>query len=57
MAPLFLNFITFVCKLYCRLLLYHTHSLQKSVNYFLDPPVLPPEELEAPPEKIVSTET
>lgn len=38
-----------------RLLLYHTHCLQKPVSYYLDPPNLPPEELEPPPEKVVSS--
>ncbi|XP_059479681.1 mediator of RNA polymerase II transcription subunit 12 isoform X2 [Neocloeon triangulifer] len=28
-----------------RLLRFHTHSLQKPASYFLDPPVLPPEDL------------
>jgi len=35
-----------------RMLLYHTHHLQKSASYFLDAPSLPPEELEPPPEKV-----
>lgn len=34
-----------------RLLLYHTHSLRKSLSYFLEPPNLPPEDLEPPQEK------
>ena len=32
-----------------RLLLNHTHSLRKSPSHYLDPPPLPPEELEPPP--------
>ncbi|XP_052783955.1 mediator of RNA polymerase II transcription subunit 12-like protein isoform X1 [Mya arenaria] len=39
-----------------RMLLYHTHNLQKSAKYYLDPPTLPPEELEPPPEKIQQEE-
>lgn len=34
-----------------RLLLWHTHSLKKSSNYYLDPPPLPPEDLDPCPEK------
>lgn len=37
-----------------RLLKYHTHSLLKSPAYFLDPPPLPPEDLDPPQEKPVS---
>ena len=36
-----------------RLLLYHTHSVKKSESHYLEPPVLPPEEMEQPPEKPV----
>ncbi|XP_060562886.1 mediator of RNA polymerase II transcription subunit 12-like protein [Ruditapes philippinarum] len=39
-----------------RLLLYHSHCLQKPANYYLDPPALPPEELEPPPEKVQQEE-
>ncbi|CAL1546445.1 unnamed protein product [Lymnaea stagnalis] len=35
-----------------RLDLYHSHSLRKSLNYYLEPPNLPPEDLEPIPEKI-----
>ena len=34
-----------------RLLLNHTHCLKKPASHFLDPPPLPPEDLEPPPEK------
>ncbi|CAH1781069.1 unnamed protein product [Owenia fusiformis] len=34
-----------------RLLLYHTHNLEKPASHYLDPPVLPPEDLEPPPDK------
>ncbi|XP_062609383.1 mediator of RNA polymerase II transcription subunit 12-like protein isoform X4 [Saccostrea cucullata] len=34
-----------------RLLLYHTHSLRQPLAHFLDPPSLPPEDLEPVPEK------
>jgi len=34
-----------------RLLLYHTHTLKRPSSYFLEPPPLPPEDLEPPPEK------
>ncbi|GBO40886.1 Mediator of RNA polymerase II transcription subunit 12-like protein [Araneus ventricosus] len=34
-----------------RLLLWHTHSLKKPSSYYLEPPPLPAEELEPPPEK------
>ncbi|XP_023221820.1 mediator of RNA polymerase II transcription subunit 12-like protein [Centruroides sculpturatus] len=34
-----------------RLLLWHTHSLKKSSSYYLDPPPLPPEDLDPCPEK------
>ncbi|XP_056005371.1 mediator of RNA polymerase II transcription subunit 12-like protein isoform X2 [Ostrea edulis] len=35
-----------------RLLLFHTHSLRQPLAHFLDPPSLPPEDLEPVPEKI-----
>ncbi|KAJ8310216.1 hypothetical protein KUTeg_012081 [Tegillarca granosa] len=35
-----------------RLLMYHTHSLRQNASYYLDPPTLPPEDLEPPPEKV-----
>ncbi|XP_012937095.1 mediator of RNA polymerase II transcription subunit 12-like protein [Aplysia californica] len=35
-----------------RIDLYHTHTLRKPLSYFLEPPVLPPEDLEPIPEKI-----
>jgi len=34
-----------------RLLLYHSHNLTHPASYYLDPPPLPPEDLEPPPEK------
>lgn len=34
-----------------RLLLWHTHSLKKPSSYYLEPPPLPAEDLEPPPEK------
>lgn len=37
-----------------RLLKYHTHSLTRSPSYYLDPPPLPPEDLEPVPDKPVS---
>lgn len=44
--------------LYCedthRLLKYHTHNLQRPVSHYLDPPPLPPEDLEPVPDKPVS---
>lgn len=33
-----------------RILLWHTHSLQKPSSYYLDPLILPPEDLEPPQE-------
>lgn len=36
-----------------RLLRHHTHSLHKPASYFLEHPILPPEELDIPIEKIV----
>jgi len=38
-----------------RMLKFHTHSLVKSASYFLEPLPLPPEDLEPPQEKPVST--
>ncbi|XP_059156878.1 mediator of RNA polymerase II transcription subunit 12-like protein isoform X2 [Physella acuta] len=35
-----------------RLDLYHSHSLRKPLSYFMEPPNLPPEDLEPIPEKI-----
>ncbi|XP_067668814.1 mediator of RNA polymerase II transcription subunit 12-like protein [Haliotis asinina] len=35
-----------------RLLLYHTHSMKRPNSYYLEPPSLPPEDLEPPPEKV-----
>lgn len=40
-----------------RLLKYHTHSLLKSPAYFLDPPPLPPEDLDPPQEKPVNIQS
>lgn len=37
-----------------RLLRYHTHNLQRSASYYLDPMPLPPEDLEPVQEKPVS---
>lgn len=37
-----------------RILKYHTHSLTRSPSYYLDPPPLPPEDLEPVPDKPVS---
>lgn len=37
-----------------RLLKYHTHNLQRPVSTYLDPPPLPPEDLEPIPDKPVS---
>jgi hypothetical protein len=45
-----------VC-IYFRLQLYHTHSLRKNLSYFLEPPSLPPEDLEPPQEKTVSVDS
>lgn len=36
-----------------RLLKYHTHNLQKPVSHYLEPPPLPPEDLEPVPDKPV----
>lgn len=36
-----------------RILLFHTHSLRQPLAHFLDPPSLPPEDLEPVPEKHV----
>ena len=35
-----------------RLLLYHSHNLVKPPEHYLEPPPLPPEDLEPPPEKV-----
>ncbi|XP_063430577.1 mediator of RNA polymerase II transcription subunit 12-like protein isoform X5 [Mytilus trossulus] len=35
-----------------RVQLYHTHALRKNLSYFLEPPNLPPEDLEPPQEKV-----
>ncbi|XP_069105326.1 mediator of RNA polymerase II transcription subunit 12-like protein isoform X3 [Argopecten irradians] len=35
-----------------RMLLFHTNSLRQPLSHYLDPPVLPPEDLEPPPEKV-----
>lgn len=37
-----------------RLLKYHTHNLQRPASHYLDPPPLPPEDLEPVPDKPVS---
>lgn len=37
-----------------RLLKYHTHNLQRPASHYLDPPPLPPEDLEPIPDKPVS---
>lgn len=37
-----------------RLLKYHTHNMQKPSSHYLDPPPLPPEDLEPIPDKPVS---
>lgn len=37
-----------------RLLKYHTHNLTRSPSYYLEPPPLPPEDLEPVPDKPVS---
>ena len=36
-----------------RLLKFHTHNVTKPASYYLDPPPLPPEDLEPVPEKPV----
>lgn len=36
-----------------RLLKYHTHNLQRPASHYLDPPPLPPEDLEPIPDKPV----
>ena len=41
-------------EIICRLMLYHNHCITKPISYYLDPPTLPPEDLEPPPEKVVS---
>ena len=38
-----------------RLLMYHTHSMRQPDSHYMQPPPLPPEELQPPPEKVVST--
>ena len=43
-----------VFSLLSRMDLYHTHSLRKPLSYYLEPPILPPEDLEPEKEKIVS---
>ncbi|XP_070173165.1 mediator of RNA polymerase II transcription subunit 12-like protein isoform X2 [Littorina saxatilis] len=35
-----------------RLLMFHTHSLRQPDSHYMEPPPLPPEELEPPPEKV-----
>lgn len=37
-----------------RLLKYHTHNMQRPASHYLDPPPLPPEDLEPVPDKPVS---
>lgn len=37
-----------------RLLKYHTHSMARPPSYYMEPPPLPPEDLEPPAEKPVS---
>ena len=37
-----------------RLLMYHTHSLRQADSHYMQSPPLPPEELQPPPEKVVS---
>lgn len=39
--------------MYLRLLRFHTHSLIKPASYYLEPLPLPPEDLDAPLEKVV----
>lgn len=45
--------VTYMYKLFDRILLFHTHSLRQPLAHFLDPPSLPPEDLEPVPEKQV----
>ena len=40
----------FPSSFFPRLTLHHSHTLQKPASHYLDPPPLPPEDLEPPPE-------